>query len=62
MNSELVARVLGAIIGAAALVMAFLYGPMGQNGKPVPQKVEAPKAQTVAPPAPRGPVVREVPQ
>jgi hypothetical protein len=62
MNSESVARVLGAIIGAAALIMAFMYGPMGQAGKPEPQKAEAPKAQPVAPPAPRGPVVREVPQ
>ncbi len=61
MNSETVARVLGAIVGAAALFMAFTYAPPGQTGKPEKQ-VEPPKAQPVAPPVARGPVVREVPQ
>jgi hypothetical protein len=59
MNSETVARVLGAIVGAAALVMAFTYAPPGQ--KPTPA-TEPPKAQPAAPPAVKGPVVREIPQ
>lgn len=64
MNSETVARVLGAIIGAAALIVAFMYAPPGQTGKPEKpiQTIEPPKAQPVAPPVVRGPVVREVPQ
>ena len=65
MDSEGIAKVLGALIAAVALVAAIVFGPIGQFGKaPVP-KVEAPKAAApVAPaaPAPRGPVVREVPQ
>jgi hypothetical protein len=59
MNSETVAGVLGAIIGAVVLIVAFVYGP---SGKPDTQKIEAPKAQPTAPPAVRGPVIREVPQ
>ncbi len=64
MNSESVARVLGAIIGLAVLVAAFVYGPQGQTAKPdnQVQKIEPPKAQPAAPPVARGPVVREVPQ
>ena len=50
MTSESVAGVLGAIVAAAVLVVAFAYGPIGQFGKPMP-----------AQPAARGPVVREVP-
>jgi hypothetical protein len=63
MNSEIVARVLGAIVGAAALAMAFTYARPWEAGKPEKpiQQVEPPKAQPVAPPV-RGPVVREVPQ
>ncbi len=59
MNSETVARVLGAIVGAAALAMAFTYAPPWQTGKPEKpiQRAEPPVA-----PAVRGPVVREVPQ
>jgi hypothetical protein len=60
MNSETVARVLGAIVGAAALIMAFMYAPPGQTAKPT-QTIEPPKAQPVAP-AVRGPVIREIPQ
>jgi hypothetical protein len=60
MNSETVARVLGAIVGAAALIMAFMYAPPGQTVKPA-QTIEPPKTQPVAP-AVRGPVVREIPQ
>ena len=59
MESEKVARILGAIVVAASLVAAFVYWPSaGRPAKPA-QKNEAPVA---APPAVRGPVVREVPQ
>jgi hypothetical protein len=61
MNSEIIARVLGAIVGAAALIMAFTYAPPWQTVKPA-QTTEPPKAQPVAPPPARGPVVREIPQ
>jgi hypothetical protein len=62
MNSETIARVLGTIVGAAALIMAFMYAPPGQTGrseKPA-QTIESPQA--IAPPPARGPVVREIPQ
>jgi hypothetical protein len=62
MTSESVAGVLGAIVAAAVLVVAFAYGPIGQFGRAAkPVRVEQP-AQVV-PPAPpaRGPVIREVP-
>jgi hypothetical protein len=64
MNSESIARILGAIVGAAALIMAFTYAPPWQAGKPqnAVQTAEPPKAQAIAPPAVRGPVVREIPQ
>lgn len=60
MNAETVARIVGTIVGAAALIMAFMYAPPGQTGKPEKsiQTIEPPKA----PPVVRGPVVREVPQ
>jgi hypothetical protein len=52
---------LGAIVAIAVLVIAFIYVPVGQLGKSQPvQKVEQPNQP--AAPAPRGPVVREVPQ
>jgi len=53
---------LGAIVAAVVLVIAFLYGPIGKPPNPG-QKVES-AAQPTAPPPPaaRGPVVREVPQ
>jgi hypothetical protein len=62
MDSEKFAGILGAIVAAVVLVVAFVYGGIGKPSKPVP-KVE-PAAQTTAPPPPaaRGPVVREVPQ
>jgi hypothetical protein len=64
MNSETVARVLGAIVGAAALIMAFTYAPPWQAGKPEKpaQQIEPSKAQPAPPPAVRGPVVGEIPQ
>jgi hypothetical protein len=61
MNSETVARVLGAIVGAAALILAFTYAQPWRTGAPV-QQIEPPKPEPVAPPAVRGPVVRELPQ
>jgi hypothetical protein len=61
MNSETVARVLGAIVGAAALIMAFLYAPPWQTAKPA-QQIEPPKTPAATVPAVRGPVVREIPQ
>jgi hypothetical protein len=62
MNSQKVAGILGTIVAAGVLAIAFVYGPIGRPPKPV-QKVE-PAAQPAAPAAPgaRGPVVREVPQ
>lgn len=61
MDSEKIARILGAIVAIAALGMAFFYVPIGQTSKPANQiKVEQP-AQPAPPPV-RGPVVREVPQ
>ncbi|MGA7994551.1 MAG: hypothetical protein WCA28_06525 [Bradyrhizobium sp.] len=62
MNSQKIAGILGTIVAAAVLVIAFIYGPIGKPPKPV-QKIE-PAAQSAAPPPPaaRGPVVREVPQ
>jgi hypothetical protein len=63
MTSQSVAGVLGALVAAAVLVAAFLYGPLGQFGKPAkPAAVQQPMAQPApAAPAPRGPVIREVP-
>jgi hypothetical protein len=62
MDSEKIARILGAIVAIAALAMAFFYVPIGQTSKPASQiKAEQP-AQPAAPPPVRGPVVREVPQ
>ncbi len=59
MDSEKVAGILGAIVAAAALGMAFFYVPIGQTSKPAKQiKVEQQAAP--APPPVRGPVVREV--
>ena len=34
MNSEKVAGILGAIVASAVLVIAIVYGPIGQIGKP----------------------------
>jgi len=52
------------IIASIVLVVAIAYGPIGQFGKPVkPASVQQPGLQPVVPaaPAPRGPVIREVP-
>jgi hypothetical protein len=62
MDTEAIAKVLGAIVAVVALVAAMFFGPIG--GKPAKevQKIEAPKAAAPAAAVPRGPVVREVPQ
>ena len=64
MNSETIARVLGAIVGAAALILAFTYAQPWRTAKPDKpvQQIEPSKPQPAAAPAVRGPVVRELPQ
>jgi hypothetical protein len=63
MTSQSFAGVLGALVAAAVLVVAFVYGPLGQFGKPA--RPAAVQQQDVQPapvaPARRGPVIREVP-
>jgi hypothetical protein len=65
MNSQSVAGLLGAIVAAVVMVAAIAYGPIGQFGKPARpagQQQSAPALQPVpSAPAPRGPVIREVP-
>jgi len=62
MNSESVAGILGAIIAAIVLVVAIAFGPIGQFGKPAPKPAAAQQTAPATPaPAPRGPVIREVP-
>ena len=54
---------MGAVVALIALIAAVVYGPGRQGSRPANQKVEQPTQQPVAaPPAVRGPVVREVPQ
>jgi hypothetical protein len=65
MRSESVGGLLGAIVAAAVLAAAFYYvpvGPMGRQTQPARVDVPPTQVQTVpVAPAPRGPVVREVP-
>jgi hypothetical protein len=62
MNSESVGGILGAIVASIVLVVAIAYGPIGQFGKPAPKPAAAqPTQMAPAAPAPRGPVIREVP-
>ena len=65
MNSQSVAGLLGAIVASIVMVVAIAYGPIGQYGKPAkPASFQQPEPglQPVpAAPAPRGPVIREVP-
>ena len=61
MESEKTAGILGAIVALAALAAAFYFVPPGSNSaKPVAQPQQA--APVAAAPAPRGPVVKAVPQ
>lgn len=63
MSSESVGGILGAIVAAIVLAVAVVFGPIGQYGRaPKPAKAEQPAAAPApAAPAPRGPVIREVP-
>ena len=62
MKSQSFAGVLGALVAAAVLAAAFVYGPLGQFGKPIkPAPAKQPMAQPAPTPTPRGPVIREVP-
>jgi hypothetical protein len=65
MNSQSVAGLLGAIVASIVMVVAIAYGPIGQFGKPAkPASIQQPASalqQVPAAPAPRGPVIREVP-
>jgi hypothetical protein len=61
MDSQSMAGILGGIIAAVVLVIAFAYGPMGPFGKAT-GPATAPAAQKApAAPGPRGPVIRDVP-
>jgi hypothetical protein len=64
MKSQSFAGLLGTIAAIVVLGAAVYYGPIGQFGKPPkPAPVAQPAAQSAAPAAtaPRGPVIREVP-
>ena len=64
MNSQSVAGLLGAIVASIVMVVAIAYGPIGQFGKPAPKPAavqQQPSQMAPAAPAPRGPVIREVP-
>jgi hypothetical protein len=64
MTSQSFAGLLGAIVAIVVLGAAVYYGPIGQFGKPPkPAAVAQPAAEAPAPAvvAPRGPVIREVP-
>jgi hypothetical protein len=65
MNSQSTAGFLGALVAAIVLAAAFIYGPspsqLRNPGQPAAVQ-QAPAAETApAAPAPRGPVIREVP-
>jgi hypothetical protein len=63
MTSQSLGSLLGAVVAVIVLGAAVVYGPIGQMGKPPkPAAVQQPAAVAPAPePAPRGPVIREVP-
>jgi hypothetical protein len=61
MNSQSVAGILGAVVAAVVLVVAIAYGPIGQFGKPAPKPAAVQQPAQPPAPAPRGPVIREVP-
>ena len=62
MDTERLAKILGAIVALVALGAAFVYGPIGQMGKPVQAQKAEPAVPVAATPPVRGPVVRDVPQ
>jgi hypothetical protein len=59
MDSQSIAGILAAIIASLVLVAAFAYGPIGQFGKGA--KPAGVQQTAPAPPGPRGPVIRDVP-
>ena len=67
MRSESVGGILGTIVAGIVLAVAVVFGPIGQFGKPAKPKAATPTAAPAgapaptAAPAPRGPVIREVP-
>ena len=65
MTSQSVGGLLGAIVAVIVLGAAVVYGPIGQMGKPAKPVATQQPAATAQPapaePAPRGPVIREVP-
>ena len=63
MRSESIGGIFGAVVAAIVLAVAVVFGPIGQFGKPAKPKVTPAAAPAPAPaaPAPRGPVIREVP-
>ncbi|WP_461352927.1 hypothetical protein [Bradyrhizobium sp. USDA 4454] len=67
MRSQSTAGLLGAVVAAIALAAAFIYGPSpSQLRNPAPPAAAQPQAAPAASAAPaaaapRGPVIREVP-
>ncbi|MBR0873089.1 hypothetical protein JQ633_22225 [Bradyrhizobium tropiciagri] len=65
MDSRSVAGFLGTVVAAIALAAAFVYGPsptqIRNRTQPAAAQQQAAPAAEPAAPAPRGPVIREVP-
>jgi hypothetical protein len=61
MSSERTGTILGVIVAAAVLAAAFVYVPVGSSHLAVKPAAAPPPPVAQVPPAPRGPVVREVP-
>ena len=61
MTSQSLGGFLGAIVAAVVLVAAVYFGPIGQFGKPTRPAAAQPAQAAPMAPAPRGPVIREVP-
>jgi hypothetical protein len=61
MTSYSLANVLGWIVLLVVLAAAVFYGPLGQFGKPKQPAAVAPAQTAPAPAAPKGPVIKEVP-
>ena len=61
MDSQSIAGILGGIIAAVVLGVAFAYGPMGSLGETPAAAPAVQKAPAPAAPGPRGPVIKEVP-
>ena len=62
MTSHSLANVMGWIVLVVVLGASVFYGPLGQFGKQTPAEADQqPTPAAPAAPAPRGPVIREVP-